>query len=74
MLGLATLGLGIALRLSTGVGFPLETVGLFIIVATPVSFLILLASKGLSGEDRRTGFLALITLLVIALSVMVSLR
>jgi len=72
MLGLALISIGVVATFTVGRGYYLERVGLLVIIATPVTFLILLILKSLREGDRVVGLLAAMTALVIALSVMLS--
>ncbi len=73
--GLVILAVGLVLRfIDINLGYYLENAGFMVIIGTPISFLAILSVKGLRGEDKRIGFLALAMLSIMALSVFVSLR
>ncbi len=73
--GLVILAAGLVLSsIGIDLGYYFENAGFVVIIGTPISFLALLSAKGLRGEDRRIGFLALAMLSIMALSVIISLR
>ncbi|MCD6244510.1 MAG: hypothetical protein J7J65_04680 [Candidatus Korarchaeota archaeon] len=73
ILGLSVLVVALILRFS-GVPVPqLEMAGLLIIIATPISFLLLIMGEHLLAGDRRITLLALLTLVMLVLSAIVSL-
>ena len=73
ILGLSVLVVALILRFS-GVPVPqLEMAGLLIIIATPISFLLLIMGEHLLAGDRRIALLALLSLVMLVLSAIISL-
>ncbi len=73
--GLVILAAGLVLSsIGANLGYYFENVGFMVIMGTPISFLALLSVKELREGDREISSLAIATLLIMALSVVISLR
>lgn len=73
ILGLSVLVIAIIMRFSGSPMPQLEMAGLLIIIATPISFLLLIMGEHLLAGDKRITLLALLTLVMLVLSAIVSL-
>jgi len=73
ILGLSVLAAGIAIEHLSG-NHLIRQAGLFIIVVTPVSFLVALSYRMLADGEYKIAVLSLLTLSVVIISALLSLR